>query len=291
MTAPNFSDLLGIPPGMHDSRTQRSEVGLPPSERATTEAEYALWRSSADAAWGARRNLIPVEPATVGTTLARETNQALGHFATAYLRNPETIARLFGRPGRLTSLRRYTVPGRWEVRADAVFTPADGSPATLVGFVPRVSLPDSSAASATPEAELYHLAYQRFTMRQGGHSVESCATLTLQYADVSALAAFNRDGAQALEEVFVYRDVTDEIAAPNGGPVGSIGGRVAVDATEVTPFLQRDNVPMDPEALAAHRLPRPTGRRDGLGVDGDQTAAVMTALGYDEERRALLARR
>lgn len=269
---------------MPGSRSRRSEADLDPTLRAATEAEYALWRSSPVLAWRARHEPSAPPPPAFADVMARETGQVVNHYATAYLRSPATAARLFGQEGRVTFLERYTVPGWWEVRVDAVFRPRDGAPASIVTIDSRIG----AGADALPET-LRHLAYQRFTMRQYGIPTERCGILRLT-ADDGGPPLAEAHSSSDLARAFTFSDVTAAIYG-NDGRKGeepaSIERRVIVEAREVTPFLRQATRPTG-AASEPLSLPRSVGYRDGSARTRAQVLAAMSRLGYAPAKRARL---
>lgn len=257
---------------MQDRRRKRSEARLPADERAVTSAEYGLWRSHPELAWALRHGKIERPKPDHWSLLARLGNEVISNRVASYLRARETVTGVFGRPGACTLLHRFLVEGHWEVRADAVFWPDDGSPVTVVQVLDTVAA-EGNSELAVDECALYHLAYQRVALRHCGIEVAACGVLQLAQSGDPA-----RDGAFAFE----YRAVTEQIDVVDYETGRSIGDAVALEAMAVRQYLQSSRMFDEGADLRAAPHYRATHRANGSVPQRDEVSAMLHALGIRE---------
>ena len=263
-----------------------NSIKQPPSTAPVTSAEFMAWRRDPAAAHR-RRHAPPRQetapapnppalrrPAAPSAALRRlEDRQVVNHYAAALLRDGANVEALFGRPGRVHFLKHYLVPERWTVRTDAVFLPRDGSAASVIGIRAAVPARDRAGAFLPEAADLFRLAYQRFTMRQAKVPAERCLLLLLN-------PDYRNDvGAPDLREMFECHDATrfiDEPAGPGAPPIAAV---VAEEAVLATAYLQSESPAAAPLRRVRH-IPQDTPEH--LSREGRD--AIGRILGRETER-------
>ena len=168
--------------------------------------------------------------------MAIQDQQSVEHYASTLLRRDDVAERLFGTRGRVRFLKYYLVPSRWVVRADAVFLPRDGSAASLLRVRAAEPEHDSEGAFAPAAADLFEMAYERFTMREAGTTVDRCLMLLLNPRHRSDLDALD------LEEMFECHDVTRFIDRAPSRTAATIAAAVAEEAVMAADYLQREGI-------------------------------------------------
>ena len=245
------------------TRSYPSEKRLAPGSRAVTGAEYGLWRADADLAYALRHGLLDPPAPTLLSGLARLAHQTIGHLAASYLRTPGAAERVFGRPGRCTFLHRFVVEGHWEVRADVVFWPDDGTGVTLARVLDIVG-PGESLDDADATRGLAHeLAYQSFTLRRLGVDVAACGLLRLH--DAAGPTAFD------------YLDVSAALDRVDGAHPTATAA-VAAEVDDVRAYLHGPSPTMRPD-LSTSSFYRPGHRADASVHTAPELEATLTRLG------------
>ena len=176
-----------------------------PTTRPVTKSEFLAWRVCPEEAWLDRHEPTAKQPPEALERLAFEDGQQVDALAQEYFRQPGRDKQLFECAGTFTFQRRYEVPQRWLVVSDVVFEPASGDPATVIE-VKASTAKFSRKGDLKPEARhLADLAYQRFTIRRTGTSVERAGLLLLS-GDYCL-----EDGGLDLDCFFSYHDVTSAV--------------------------------------------------------------------------------
>ena len=244
-----------------------------PATAPVTTAEYMAWRRDPPATHRARRE-PPVGPdGSADAIMAIQDQQSVEHYASTLLRRDDVAERLFGTRGRVRFLKYYLVPSRWVVRADAVFLPRDGSAASILRVRAAEPEHDSNGAFAPATADLFELAYERFTMRQAGTPVDRCLMLLLNPKHRSDLDALD------LEEMFECHDVTRFIDRAPSRTAATIAAAVAEEAVLAADYLQRDAIAgveleiRDGFPEAVHEVLTPASRADVGRILGRATHA------------------
>lgn len=212
-------------------------VSQSPESAPVSTTEYLQWRADAAAAHRARHALDCAGGSGAASPLALKDQQTVRHYAAALLRDRSVVEEVLGARGRVAPLKYYLVPSRWMVRTDAVFLPDDGGAATVIRIRAAEPRYDRSGTFVPGQADLFALAYERFTMRRAGTQAVRCLLIVLN--------PDHRSDPQALQlrEMFEYHDVTrfiDERPTSGGATIRDV---VAAEAELVTEYLQdRDPV-------------------------------------------------
>lgn len=211
-----------------------------------TTDEYLAWRESATGAHRARYRHAPRSSATPASIRSLAQRQSIQHYAAALLRGGDATERLFGQRGRTLLLKDYLVPGRWRARADAMFIPDAGTDASVVRIRAHEPNRELGGPASPSEADLFALAFWRYTVRAAGTPATRCILLAVDPDHRSG------PGTPPLEEVLECHDLTrliDEVTGPNARSIAEV---VAEEAPRAADFLRDGEAVRHPGQLPSY---------------------------------------